>query len=102
MAQIGREKVKEMREREREMCTPITRHCHAIILPNTGHEKNITQPKPDTCVSTPSHFSSFSPFNCCLNVVCSLINGVTPTIRMLCFVQINSVLINVLCVDLVL
>ena len=35
-------------------------------------------------LSSLSHFSSFSPFSCCLSVV--LIRGITPKIRMLCFV----------------
>ena len=38
-------------------------------------------------------FGRLSPFNCC-----SLKWGITPKIRMLCFVLINSVLLNLLCV----
>ena len=38
------------------------------------------------------------PFNCCLSVVCNLIKGITPKIRKLCFVLINSVLLKLLCV----
>ena len=30
-----------------EYITPITRHCHANILPSTGQENNTAQPKPD-------------------------------------------------------
>ena len=41
-------------------------HCHANILPNTGHENNTAQPKADKCPSSTSHFS---PFSCCLSVV---------------------------------
>ena len=36
-------------------------------------------------------FYRFSPFRCNF---CSLIKGITPKIRMLCFVLINSVLLN--------
>ena len=37
-----------------------------IFFPSTGHENNITQPKPEKCLSFTSHCSSF---NCCLSVV---------------------------------
>ena len=39
--------------------SPITRHCHANILPSTGQENNIAQPKTDKWFSSPSQFSTF-------------------------------------------
>ena len=40
-------------------------------------------------------FHRFLPFNCCFKVsFCSLIKGLTPKIRILCFVHINSLLLN--------
>ena len=64
-----------------------------------------THPHKNKWINIPSHFCNlffFSfPFNR-LTVVevsfCSLIKGITPKIRMLCFVLINSVILNVLCV----
>ena len=44
-------------------------------------EANTAQPKKDKLFL----FSSrFSPFNCCLSVVCSLTKGITPDICRLC------------------
>ena len=43
-------------------------------------------------------FYRLSPFNFCFMSFCSLIKGITPKIRVLCFVLINSVLLNLLCV----
>ena len=43
-------------------------------------------------------FSRFSPFNYCLSVVLQLDKGDYPKICRLCFVPINSVLLNLLCV----
>ena len=40
------------------------KHCHANILPSTGHENNTAQPKADD--SSTSHFSTF---NCWLRAV---------------------------------
>ena len=40
--------------------TPITRHCHANILPSTGQENNIAQPKTDKWFNFSSHFSFFT------------------------------------------
>ena len=54
----------------------------------------MVQPKTDMCLSSPSHFSTFN----CYVSFCSLIKGITPKIRMLCFVLINRVLLNFLCV----
>ena len=74
--------------------TPITRHCHTNILPSTGQENNTAQPKTDKWFSFPSHFSSF---NCCLSVVLQLDEGDYPeNLRRMCFVLINSVLLNLL------
>ena len=42
-------------------------------------------------------FHRFSQFNCYVSF-CSLIKGITPRIRMLCFVLINNVIFNLLCV----
>ena len=39
--------------------TPITRHCHATILPSTRPQNNIARPKTDKCFSSPFNFSSF-------------------------------------------
>ena len=62
---------------------------------DTQKQHGIAQPKRDTCLSSPSHFSSF---NRCFSVVCSLIKGISPKICMLCFVLMNSVILNLLCV----
>ena len=60
------------------------------ILPSTGHENKIAQPKADECLSSTSHFS---PLNCS-GLFPSLIKGMTMQICMLCFVLINSTLLN--------
>ena len=73
--------------------TPITHHCHANILTSAGHKNNIAQAKADKHPSSTSHFS---PFNCSLSVV--LLKGIILKIHMLCFVLINSILFNLLCV----
>ena len=39
------------------------------MLPNTGHENNIAQPRTDKWLSPPAHFDRFSPLYCCLSVV---------------------------------
>ena len=85
----------------------IVSHCRVVdivsdsrtkLLPSTGHENNTAQPKPDNCL-TLSSASHCSPFICCLRVVLyELDTGITTKIRMLCFVLINSVLLNFLCV----
>ena len=49
--------------------TPITRHCHANILPSTGQENNIVRPKKISYFASHLLFNRFSPFNCCLSVV---------------------------------
>ena len=57
-----------------------------------GHENSIAQPKVDRCPGSTSHFS---PFIRCLSVVLWLEQGrITPKILMLCFVLIDSVLLN--------
>ena len=65
----------------------------------TGHENSVAQPKADKRLSSTSHFSLF---NNVLGLFCSLTKGITPKICMFCFVLINSILLNLLCVDLVL
>jgi len=47
----------------------ITRHCHANILPSTGQENNIAQPKMIRYFALHLNFRRFSPFNCCFSVV---------------------------------
>ena len=69
---------------------------HSNMISSTGHENNIAQPIADKCPSSTSHFFH------CLTVVyvsfSSLIKGITPKIRMLCFVLINSVKKKTFCV----
>ena len=54
------------RTREVTVTVPGRMLAHANILPCTGHENNIAQPKAVKCPGSTSHFS---PFNCCLSVV---------------------------------
>ena len=61
-----------------------------ILLSITGHENNVAQMKPDKCLSSTSHCT---PFNRQVSF-CSFIKGITPKMWMLCFVLINSVLLN--------
>ena len=44
--------------------TRITRHCHANILPSTGQENSIAQPKKISYFASGPSFDHFSPFNC--------------------------------------
>ena len=67
----------------------------ADILTSAGNNNNIAPPKTDEWLSSPSHFDRFSSFSCSF---CSLIKGITLKVRMLCFVLINSVLLNLVCV----
>ena len=66
----------------------------AVILPSTGHESNIAQPKADKCPSSTSHST---PFDYWLSVVFSLIKGITPKIGC-SFVPIKIFLLKLLCV----
>ena len=50
-------------------------------------------PKKDNWISY-LIFHRFSSFNYWLSVVCSLIKRITPKIRMLCFVLIKSIILN--------
>ena len=72
--------------------------CHANIPPITGLENNLVQPKIDQWLSSPSHFSSFFTVTVVQMSFCSLIKGITPKVRTLCFVVVNSVRLNLLCV----
>ena len=63
-----------------------------------GHENNTAQTKADSCLSSTSQFSSFSPFNCGLSVVLYLDKVDYPKIRLLYFVLINTVSFNLLSV----
>ena len=68
---------------------------------DSGQENNVAQSKTHKWLGSPSpsHCYRFSPFNCwTVELYCSLIKGITPKIRMLCFVLINSVLLKMLCV----
>ena len=68
--------------------------CFASSLPNTGHQSNIsnkTAPPKSRQVSYISFFTVQLLF-------CSLKNGINAKIRMLCFVIVNSVLLNLSCV----
>ena len=47
-------------------------------------ETNTAQPKKISYFSSRFVFHRFSPFNCCLNVVCSLTKGITPDVCRLC------------------
>ena len=47
-------------------------------MPPFFQRRDITHPKTDKWISSRSHFSSFSPFTCCLSVICSLIKGIYP------------------------
>ena len=47
-------------------------------------------------------YISFPPFNCRVSFVFYLEKGIIPNICMLCFVEINRVLLNLLSLDLVL
>ena len=59
-------------------------------------ENNVAQPKQiDKCPSSTSHFHRWTVVYVSF---CSSVNGITPKIRMLCFVSINSVLLHRLCV----
>ena len=73
------------------------------ILSSTRHEYNIAQPKTVKCLSSPPHFHYFSPFNCELLFRSLKKKGITLKMCMLCFdrinlcfVLINSVLLNLL------
>ena len=73
----------------------------ASLLPSTGQENNIVQPKTGKWFSFPFHhqvflvlfclfFNRFSRFNCCWSVVIvASQRGVTPKICRLCLVLIN-------------
>ena len=63
------------------------------ILPSAGNENNVAQPAASKDRSSTSHFSLF---NSCLPVILEL--WITLKIHMLCFVLINSILLNLLCV----
>ena len=39
------------------------------MLPSTGHENNIAQPRTDKWLISPAHFHRLSPFYCCLSIV---------------------------------
>ena len=79
-----------------------TKHYMRISeFPSTGYENGITPSKPDKWLThLSSSLSFFFPRH--LTVVevsfCSLVKGITPKILTLCFVPINSVLLNLLCV----
>ena len=59
---------------------------------------SIAQPKTDKWLGSPSHFSSFFTVYLFFFFGFSLIKGITPKIRFLSFVLINSVRFNLLCV----
>ena len=62
-------------------------------------KNNTAQPKTDNCsYLTISFLIVFHRLTVVQVPFCSLIKGITPKIRMLCFVLINSVLLNLLCV----
>ena len=72
----------------------IVSHSRTKLLPSTGHENNTAQPKPDNRLSsTIVHRLTVVYVWFCT----SLILGITPKIRMLCFVLINSALFKLLC-----
>ena len=60
--------------------------CHAKTFSRTGHENDIAQPKQVSGLALHLIFHHFSP-----------LKWTTPKIRVLCFVLINSVLLNLLC-----
>ena len=64
------------------------------ILPSTGHKNNTAQPKSD--ILAPHQI--FHRLTVVQVSFCSLIKRITLKIRVLCFLLINSVLFNILCV----
>ena len=65
---------------------PKTKHRLTEFLPNTGHQNNINKTVQTKADKYP-YLSFFSPIDCCLNVALQLKKkGLTPKIRMLCFV----------------
>ena len=71
----------------------IIQNYHINILSSAEHRS----PPKDKWISSPFHY--FSSFSCCLSVILQFEKkGITPKFRMLCFVQINSVIFNLLSV----
>ena len=72
--------------------------CHAKNLLSTGPENKIAQPKRDKWWALHLIFHNFHRLTVVYVLFCSLITRITPKIRMLCFVLINCILLNLLCV----
>ena len=69
-----------------------TCHCHADTLPNTGHQNTGHQKQ------TGNLHLIFHPLTVLLVLFCSSKKVLTPKIGRLCFVIMNSILLNHLCV----
>ena len=99
--------IKKIRKKKKTQTTNVTyisvannTHNHPLKLQFSAFQaSDIAQPKKDKWVSFLSHFSPFFHRLIVVKVsFCSLIKGITPKIGMLCFVLINSVILNLLCV----